>query len=67
LDYHSRTGKKDYKRTKDSAEGVRHFLKEGAKLENEDTSISNAYRPYFEKWIWSKVERDSGTAAVAGR
>jgi hypothetical protein len=67
LDYHSRTGKKDYKRTKYSAEGVRHFLEEGATLENEDTSIPNPYRPHFEKWIWSKVKKAQGTAAVAGR
>jgi hypothetical protein len=67
LDYHSRTGKKDYKRTKDSAEGVRHFLEKGAKLENEDNSIPNPYRPHFEKWIRSKVKKAQGTAAVAGR
>src|SRR5208282_401306 len=57
LDFHSRTGKKDYNRKKDTAEGVRHFLEDGAKLANEDSSIRNPYRPHFEKWIWSKVKK----------
>ena len=67
LDLHSRTGPKDHKRTKDSIEGIRHFLEKGAKLENEDNSIPNPYRPHFEKWIRSKVKKAQGTAAVAGR
>lgn len=57
-DYHSRTGKKELGRKRDSAEGVRHFLEVGAKLENEDTSIPNPYRPFFLEWIWSKVKKD---------
>jgi hypothetical protein len=56
-DYHSWTGKKELGRKRDSAEGVRHFLEEGSKLENEDTSIPNPYRPYFLEWIWSKVKK----------
>jgi hypothetical protein len=67
LDLHSRTGPKDQKRTKDSIEGIRHFLEKGAKLEKEDNSIPNPYRPHFEKWMWSKVKKAQGTAAVAGR
>jgi hypothetical protein len=63
LDYHSRTGFEVLKRTKTSAEAVRHFLEEGAKLANEDTSISNLYRAHFEKWIWSKVKKAPGKAA----
>jgi hypothetical protein len=63
LDLHSRTGPKDHKRTKDSIEGIRHFLEKGAKLENEDNSIPNPYRPHFEKWMWSKVKKAAGAAA----
>jgi len=67
LDLHSRTGPKDHKRTKDSIEGIRHFLEKGAKLENENNSIPNPYKPHFEKWMWSKVKKAQGAAAVAGR
>jgi MgsA AAA+ ATPase C terminal len=63
-DYHSWTGKKELGRTRDSAEGVRHFLEEGAKLENEDTSPPNPYRPYFLEWIWSKVKKSPGSGPI---
>jgi hypothetical protein len=66
LDYHSTTGQTEYNRKKETADGVRHFLEEGAKLVNEDTSIRNPYRPHFEKWIWSKVKKKAAGAA-AGR
>jgi hypothetical protein len=61
FDYHSWTGRKKFGRKRNSAEGVRHFLEEGAKLENEDTSIPNPYRPHFEEWIWSKVKKAPGS------
>jgi hypothetical protein len=62
-DYHSWTGRNELGRKRNSAKGVQHFLEHGAKLENEDTSIPNPYRPYFLEWIWSKVKYAPGTAA----
>jgi len=67
LDFHSRTGQKDYNRKRDTAEGVKHFLEDGAKLVNEDKSIPNTYKSHYEDWMWSKVKKAQGTAAVAGR